>query len=995
MNDFQIISKLGEGAYSTVYKVRRFQDNNIYALKKVKLLNLSEKEKQNALNEVRILASVKSQFVISYKEAFFDEKDSTLCIIMEYADNGDLYQKIVEHKKSAKFFEEIDIWKIFIQLVKGLKALHELNILHRDLKSANVFLCTDGSAKLGDLNVSKVARKGLGYTQTGTPYYASPEVWKDQPYDNKSDIWSLGCVLYEMITLRPPFRAENMEGLYAKVIKGHVNRIPERFSQDLFTVVKILLQVSPEKRPSCEQILKSSIIRERIDYFKEIEGINNDESGDENNLLKTIRIPKNLLFLSDKLPKPNYKKVNVNNKSAVNSKNISNSNFGSIQNNYRSFNKEKEKNKLENKLPPLKINYNMKKKKEFEKEKERILKRIEEKESDSNKEINIEDNNNINNNNNEEKKHSHRNINSIDVNKKTIENNDENNNENNNNENNNENKENINNYNQENIENNKNNNNNEIYNNNENNKDNESEGPKIINIRSKRNIFSPKDKPLNINLNYMKKKKMESENLNNESNILNNNNNNEIEVIKNNLNERSKINSKNQKMKEYKEKIKNSYDYLQYNNIYNKNKLKTDLPNLEINSYLNKNNNNIYYNNSNTIYVSSSSRNNKNNNIKNSYNNNTYSLNTGIKKQNLLNNLLSNKNKDFIVKVIKELNKNKNVLYTSNLNNTSHTKKKSKKQNNIISPSEKLIQNQLQFNKTSSSTHHMKTLSSSSSSAGQGLITSYHNKNTLSMSKLQIASNIQSSYQKNKKSKDKKNENIIKALNIKENIPYTSRESKNSFSPELMQMLNSKIRKIKNLSSNKRISMSISSKKPLIQNTSYGNNKEKQKEYKTINSDLNRNKNTRNKKYDNTTDSLSIGINNKYLSPENKSEKDNNNISKSPPKSPDYNKIMKTYAHFHSKSTFLGNTNNEKLKMKKIKNSVFSNKPELNIKGFQIKGFKQLLQNNTNSNNNSKHSKGSNSDRLLFSESSYKTISKTNRSNSKTFLDMYSILNKK
>ena len=406
-------------------------------------------------------------------------------------------------------------------------------------------------------------------------------------------------------------------------------------------------------------------------------------------------------------------------------------------------------------------------------------------------------------------------------------------------------------------------------------------------------------------------------------------------------------------------------------------------------------NNNIYYNNSNTIYVSSSSRNNKNNTIKNSYNNTTYSHNTGMKKQNLLNNLLSNKNKDFIVKVIKELNKNKNVLYTSNLNNTSHTKKKSKKQNNIISPSEKLIQNQLQFNKTSSSTHHMKTLSSSSSSAGQGLITSYHNKNTLSMSKLQSASNIQSSYQKNKKSKDKKNDNIIKALNIKENIPYTTRESKNSFSPELMQMLNSKIRKIKNLSSNKRTSMSISSKKPLIQNTSYGNNKEKQKEYKTINSDLNRNKNTRNKKYDYTTDSLSIGINNKYLSPENKSIRDNNNISKSPPNSPDYNKIMKTYAHFHSKSTFLGNTNNEKLKMKKIKNSVFSNKPELNIKGFQIKGFKQLLQNNNNSNNNSKHSKGSNSDRLLFSESSSKTISKTNRSSSKTFLDMYSILNKK
>ena len=660
MNDFQIISKLGEGAYSTVYKVRRFQDNNIYALKKVKLLNLSEKEKQNALNEVRILASVKSQFVISYKEAFFDEKDSTLCIIMEYADNGDLYQKIVEHKKSAKFFEEIDIWKIFIQLVKGLKALHELNILHRDLKSANVFLCTDGSAKLGDLNVSKVARKGLGYTQTGTPYYASPEVWKDQPYDNKSDIWSLGCVLYEMITLRPPFRAENMEGLYAKVIKGHVNRIPERFSQDLFSVVKVLLQVSPEKRPSCEQILKSNVIKERIDYFKEIEGIKDDEDVDENNLLKTIRIPKNLLFLSDKLPKPNYKKGNVNNKSAVNSKNISNSNFGSVQNNYRSFNKEKERNKLENKLPPLKINYNNKKKKEFEKEKERILKRIEEKESDSNKEINIEDNNN-NNNNIEEKKHR----NSSDFNKKTIENN-----ENNENNNENENKENIN---IENIENNK----NEIENNNnnENNKDNESEGPKIINIRSKRNILSPKEKPLNINLNYKKKKKMESENLNNESY----NNNNEIEVIKNNLNERSKINSKNQKIKEYKEKIKNSYDYLQYNNIYNKNKLKTDLPNLEINSYLNKNNNNnnIYYNNSNSNSLSRRNKNKINNN--NNNNNDIYKIYSPYMK-------LSNNNSNQNIKKYR---------YNNNNNNNNNRKENNYKYNynNYLKNIEKYYEN--------------------------------------------------------------------------------------------------------------------------------------------------------------------------------------------------------------------------------------------------------------------------------------------------------------
>jgi len=326
MDDFQIISKLGEGAYSTVFKVKRIIDNQIYALKKVKLLNLSEKEKENSLNEVRILASVKSNFVVSYKEAFFDEKDNTLCIVMEFADRGDLYQQIVAHKKTAKFFEESDIWRIFIQLVKGLKALHDLKILHRDMKSANVFLFSNGCAKLGDLNVSKVARRGLGYTQTGTPYYASPEVWKDKPYDHKSDVWSLGCVLYEMITLRPPFRAKDMEGLFNKVCKGQFSRIPDRFSDDLFKIVQYLLQVNSIQRPSCEQILQHPIVLKRIEYFK---SFGTEEENEDKCLLKTIHMPKNLLFLSDKLPKPNYDKQfkNTNNSGEEENKN------------YRSFNK--------------------------------------------------------------------------------------------------------------------------------------------------------------------------------------------------------------------------------------------------------------------------------------------------------------------------------------------------------------------------------------------------------------------------------------------------------------------------------------------------------------------------------------------------------------------------------------------------------------------------------------------------------------------------------
>ena len=105
MDGFEILEKLGEGAYSVVYKVKRKEDSNIYALKKVKLRGLTEKEKQNALNEVRILASVKSPFVISYKEAFIEEESETLCIVMEYADKGDLYQKIVQLKKYASLID--------------------------------------------------------------------------------------------------------------------------------------------------------------------------------------------------------------------------------------------------------------------------------------------------------------------------------------------------------------------------------------------------------------------------------------------------------------------------------------------------------------------------------------------------------------------------------------------------------------------------------------------------------------------------------------------------------------------------------------------------------------------------------------------------------------------------------------------------------------------------------------------------------------------------
>ena len=348
MEGFEILEKLGEGAYSIVYKVKRKEDSNIYALKKVKLKGLSDKEKQNALNEVRILASVKSPFVISYKEAFIEEESETLCIVMEYADKGDLYQKIVHLKKIGCLIEEIDAWKIFIQMVRGLKSLHDLKILHRDLKSANIFLFSDGTAKIGDLNVSKVAQKGLGYTQTGTPYYASPEVWNENPYDNKSDIWSLGCVTYEMLTLHPPFRAKNMEELYNRVIKGQFKKIGNKYSEDMNEIIGFLLKVNPRDRPNCDEILKHPLIKKRLEFFQAQAGENESmmDNTDEGVLLRTIRIPKNIIFLSDNLPEKNYEKSKSYSKA--------------MGRNLRKLNTNTQNNNNNSSLPNIKILNNLK-----------------------------------------------------------------------------------------------------------------------------------------------------------------------------------------------------------------------------------------------------------------------------------------------------------------------------------------------------------------------------------------------------------------------------------------------------------------------------------------------------------------------------------------------------------------------------------------------------------------------------------------------------------
>ena len=317
MSDFKIEKVLGRGSFGSVYLVTRKEDNKIYALKTVILEKLSKKEQENSVNEVRILASVNHPNVIGYKEAFWNDKESSLNIVMEYADDGDLQTKIQKMKKEGGMFNENLIWSYSIQMIEGLKALHDKKIMHRDLKSANIFLVKDKhQCKLGDMNVSKVIKDKVLLTQTGTPYYASPEVWNDEPYSYKSDLWSIGCVIYEICALHPPFRGKDLDELYVNVCKGKIERISQAYSDDLWKMIKMLLQVDVNKRVNCDSFLNHKLIikkkKELKEKIKEFNYIENNLEKNKNNgvLLNTIKF-NNIKEIKSQLPKnKNYNNEN-------------------------------------------------------------------------------------------------------------------------------------------------------------------------------------------------------------------------------------------------------------------------------------------------------------------------------------------------------------------------------------------------------------------------------------------------------------------------------------------------------------------------------------------------------------------------------------------------------------------------------------------------------------------------------------------------------------
>ena len=217
----------------------------------------------------------------------------------------------MHNQKNRFVFQENQIWQWLIQILQGLKYLHDNKILHRDLKCANIFLTKNGVLKIGDLNVSKIAQMGLAQTQTGTPYYASPEIWREKPYDGKSDIWSVGCIIYEMCTLHPPFRGTSLKQLCDNILLGRYEPIPFPYSRDLNKIISMMLVVEPSKRSSTDDLVNCEIIKNRINssgngvVSKIIEGTKNEHAA---NLIQTIKLPRNMNDINKKFTEEKVQK---------------------------------------------------------------------------------------------------------------------------------------------------------------------------------------------------------------------------------------------------------------------------------------------------------------------------------------------------------------------------------------------------------------------------------------------------------------------------------------------------------------------------------------------------------------------------------------------------------------------------------------------------------------------------------------------------------------
>ena len=265
---YKIKKLLGEGSFGKAYLAEVEGDDKKYVIKQVMMDGLTEQEKKETFNEAAILKRLDHPNIIKFKEVFIQRKPKeALNIVTEFADGGDLGQKIESQKNQP--FKESQILDYITQICLALQHLHKKKIIHRDLKSGNVFLMQSGIVKLGDFGISKGLRNSQekAKTMVGTPYYLAPEIINGQQYDAKCDIWALGILLYELMTFKMPFNAVSLPLLSIKINRGVYKPPPSTYSNEIKDLLKKCLTIEPDKRPSIDEILKLPLIKDRIKSF--------------------------------------------------------------------------------------------------------------------------------------------------------------------------------------------------------------------------------------------------------------------------------------------------------------------------------------------------------------------------------------------------------------------------------------------------------------------------------------------------------------------------------------------------------------------------------------------------------------------------------------------------------------------------------------------------------------------------------------------------------
>ena len=258
---YRIIKFLGSGKFSVVYEAERQLDSKLVALKIIKIYDIKDKNLvEKCLQEVNLLKRVNHPNIIKYLDSFIYQNE--LYIAVEWADKGDVKRLIKKYKQEGDEIDERKVIEYTREIAAGLNHMHEQRVIHRDLKPANILITSDGIFKLGDLGLGRIMNTETikTFSKVGTPLYMAPEVINNSNgYDFKCDNWSLGCVIYELITLRSPFQTSeklSLIELFKKINSGLYPKIDNNKYKVAAKISEALLKVNPEERMELPQVLK-------------------------------------------------------------------------------------------------------------------------------------------------------------------------------------------------------------------------------------------------------------------------------------------------------------------------------------------------------------------------------------------------------------------------------------------------------------------------------------------------------------------------------------------------------------------------------------------------------------------------------------------------------------------------------------------------------------------------------------------------------------------